>query len=539
MTSIYQDSVFLAGNLEAQRLSRSLNSRNKYLFVRRHFIYSCLLSENVYFPAANYFQSTITEQLVNEFAPLFSATDTYPQLVYVAINPSKETFRGEALEKKDTYLDLPDYKGYMDDFTRNRLVTNLNNITTPFFRKGKLINSINDYIHRETKEGGFLNVSVSEFTDSQEETQKILSPLIMAVNKNEKAIIPEYIMQFDHSHIIDAASEQLIRLSLLKAYSESLGKHYNSYVCNPLIHTYNSNYIFPYEINFLDTYLFGLFISLFDDINVGIMNIRPVELRRIKYSERFRVFLRGYRKFVDELSKKCLPLSELQQEVALTKILQDKIYVNTLKNIIADTKIASLMYRSMYGIKAKLRRIMRLNIIKTDTLIEADETLFLYALVDEVYESFLNQCNVFLINLVKQSHRKNRERKINIMFNRTNTNIGGTQTIVSDSTKVSVITQASASNGIKLSETDMQQITQFANSLLDYTGMELKQSEKTKLSSFLYEISENSSNVEKCTTQIGSFRSFFDTLNDIGKKTVISIASEILSKILLTILGLA
>lgn len=225
---MYQNSVFLAGNLEAQRLSRSLTPRDKYLFVKRHFIYSCLLSENVYFPAANYFQSTITEKLVNEFAPLFRATDTYPQLVHIAINPSKENFRGEALEKKDTYLDLPDYKGYMDDITRERLVTNLNNITTPFMRKGKLINSINDYICKETKKGGFLNISVSKFTDSQEETHKIFRPLIMAVNKNEKAIIPEYIMQFDDSHVINTAFEQMIRLSLLKAYSESLEKHYSS-----------------------------------------------------------------------------------------------------------------------------------------------------------------------------------------------------------------------------------------------------------------------------------------------------------------------
>lgn len=536
---MYQNSVFLAGNLEAQRLSRSLTPRDKYLFVRRHFIYSCFLSENVYFPAANYFQSTITEQLVNEFAPLFRATDTYPQLVHVAINPSKENFRGEALEKKDTYLDLPGYKGYMDDITRERLVTNLNNITTPFMRKGKLINSINDYIRKETKEGGFLNISVSKFTDSQEETQKIFRPLIMAVNKNEKAIIPEYIMQFDDTHVINAASEQMIRLSLLKAYSESLEKHYSSYVCNPLIHTYNCDYIFPYEINFLDTYLFGLFIRIFDDIDTEIMNITPDELRRVKYSERFRVFIEGYRKFVFELCKKSVPFFELQQEVALEKTVQDKMYVNTLKNIITDTRLASLMYKSMYGIKAKLKKFFGLKVIKTDTLIEANEKIFLYALVDEIYESFLNRYNVFLMEAVRQSHKQNKERRINIMFNRTNTNIGGTQTVVSDSKKVNVITQTVSDDKILLSETDIQQIMSFADRLSGYTGPNLKQSEKMKLSASLYEISENAVDVDKCTEKVGVFRTVFDTLDDIGKKTVVSIAAGILSKIILNLLGLA
>lgn len=536
---MYQNSVFLAGNLEAQRLSRSLTPRDKYLFVKRHFIYSCLLSENVYFPAANYFQSTITEKLVNEFAPLFRATDTYPQLVHIAINPSKENFRGEALEKKDTYLDLPDYKGYMDDITRERLVTNLNNITTPFMRKGKLINSINDYICKETKKGGFLNISVSKFTDSQEETHKIFRPLIMAVNKNEKAIIPEYIMQFDDSHVINTAFEQMIRLSLLKAYSESLEKHYSSYVCNPLIHTYNYNYIFPYEINFLDTYLFWLFIRLFDDIETKIINITPDELRRIKYSERFRVFIEGYRKFVLELCKKSVSFFELQQEVALEKTVQDRMYINTLKNIITDTQLASLMYKAMYGIKAKLKKFFGLNVIKMDTLIEVNEKLFLYALVDEIYESFLNRYNVLLMEKVRQSYKQNKERRSNIMFNRMNISIGGTQTVVSKSKNINVITQTVSDEKILLSETEIQQILSFADKLSGYNGSKLKQSEKIKLSASLYEISENVADVNKCSEKVGVFRTVFDTLDDIGKKTVVSIAAGILSKIILNLLGLA
>ncbi len=125
------------------------------------------------------------------------------------------------------------------------------------------------------------------------------------------------------------------------------------------------------------------------------------------------------------------------------------------------------------------------------------------------------------------------------MFNRTNTNIGGTQTVVSDSKKVNVITQTVSDDKIMLSETDIQQIMSFAERLSKYTGSELKQSEKMRLSASLYEISENAVDLDKCTEKVGVFQTVFNALNDIGKKTVVAIAAGILSKIILNLLGLA
>lgn len=124
------------------------------------------------------------------------------------------------------------------------------------------------------------------------------------------------------------------------------------------------------------------------------------------------------------------------------------------------------------------------------------------------------------------------------MFNKTNTNIGGTQTIVSKSKEVIVINQSKSNDEMLLSEIDLQQIVLFADRLSEYKGAELKQSEKIKLAASLYEISEEAKDVDKCVKKIGEFKNLFDMLDDIGKKTIISIATGILSKIVLNLLGL-
>lgn len=532
------DSVFLAGNLEAQRLSKELTKRSKYLFVRRHFIYSCLLSENVYFPAANYFQSDITQKLTREFASLFRATDVYPQLVHIAINPSKENFRGEALEKKETYQDVPDYQGYMDDLIRERLVNELNSITTPFMRKGKLISSLNDYVHKETGKEGVLYNAIYKMTGSEKETKKIFRPLLNAVEKNDKAIIPEYIMQFDDEYVINDSSEQMIRLCLLKAYAESLGKHYEAYVCNPLVYTYQSTYIFPYELNFLDTYLFDLFLRLFDDIHDQLLRISADQLRKIKYSERFGVFLEGYHRFIIGLCEKSVPFSDIQQYISLEKNEQNKRYIKVLKDFVTDTEMASILYKSMFGIKARMKKMFGCKIIKTDVLIESDSSIFLYALVNEVYETFLNRYNSILIDVLRQSHKGIKERKI-IMFNKINMNQGGNQVIVTKSKDVQIINNTNAENINSLSRDDLNSIIQFADNLSKYQGNEFKQSEKIKLSACLYEIGDVNEEQEKRLSKIREFRDIYNSMKEIGKKTVVSLASGILSKMIMEILGIS
>lgn len=536
---MYKDSVFLMGNLEAQRLATNMRYSDKYLFVRKHFIYTCLLSENVFFPAANYFQSPITEKLSEEFPLLFRDTEQYPQLTHVAINSSKENFRGEALEKSESYVDAADYQCYKDPEIRNRLIKKLNDITNPYMRSGKLINSLNDYVLNETKEGGHLNKAVSNYTNSQIETQKILAPLVIAVKRNEKAIIPEYIMQFDQDHVINSQSEKLIRLSLLKSYSESLEKMYKSYVCNPLARLYDNGYFFPYTISYLDTTIFDMFLRMFEDIYDSVNSLDAKGIQNLKYSQRFEVFLRGYKKFVAELSDKTTSMYDIRQQVVSEKLRQDNLYVNKLSDIISNTKIAELMYNSMFGIKAKIRRILGIKVLKSDILFADNEDVFLYALVNEIYESFMNKYSDYLVGAVKSAHQNNRKTggvKI-IMNKKIFKNKGGTQINIDHSNGVNInFKPAYKTEEFNLEE--IEQIHQLADAMGQYTGNEIKASEKFKLSGILFSILENRTDISLCNEKMEELKGFFRTFSSTAQKAVTTIATNILSEMLLEKLGL-
>lgn len=535
---MYNDSVFLSGNLQAQRLSTIKDNSIKHEFVRKHFIYTCLLSENVYLPAANFFQSLISEKIVDEFALLFRPTDRYPQLAHIGINPEKENFKGEALEKSQTYMDISDYTCYKDETTRERLVNKLNSITEPYMRQGKLVNSLNDYILKETKEEGFLHSAVSKLGYTQVETQNILQPLVLAVEKNEKAIIPEYITQFDTNNVLNEVTKNLIKFSLLKAYSVSLESNYNAYVCNPLVQTYNIKYIFPYSVNYLDTLIFDMFLGMFDEVYNSIGRINAEGLRKLKYSERFGIFLNGYKKFVNELHVKLTSIADIRQLIFNEKKRQDGIYQEMLQGIANDANVASLIYKSMFGIKASLNKFFSKKIIKTDSICVVDENVFIYALVNEVYETFLKKYYDFLLNAVKSSSWQKKERKEGIhMFNKSINNIGGTQTIVEKSKGINVDNLAQG-NVITFEESDVEQLKNFAETVANYTGGELQVSEKVRLSSVLFQLGENANDPKIYSEKIKEFHSVLNGLKDTAQKVVVSMASSILSKLLLTKLGL-
>lgn len=535
---MYNESVFLSGNLEAQRLSSFKKKKEMHRFIRKHFIYTCLLSEHVFLPAANFFQSPISRTIVDEFALLFRATDRYPQLAHIGINPKKEDFRGEALEKSQTYLDLPIYDCYNDPITRERIVKKLNSITTPYMRHGELINSLSNYVKDETQEGGFLNEAIFQLGYTQEETHKILQPLILAVEKGDKAIIPEYIMFFDNQHVIKGETEKLIRLSLLKSYSVSLEMNFKAYVCNPLVQTYNEKYIFPYSVNYLDTCVFEGFMSLFPDIYNVLIRLNTRRLRELKYSERFIIFLNGYKKFVTELGKKVNSVPEITHHIQTEKTRQNEIYKSMLIKIANDAEVATLLYKSMFSIKEKILKVFGKKIIKSESICAINEDAFLYALVNEVYESFLNKYYEFFSNAVRSSNQHKIERKeVFAVFNKNIKNVGGTQNIIEKSKDVVVSTSAHE-HGYLLVQDDIELIEKFASSIAGYAGDELLLSDKVHLSSALFQIAENTHDSKVCAEKINEFHGLFNALKDTAQKVVITLASSMLSQLLLTKLGL-
>lgn len=532
---MYRDSVFLAGNFEAQNLVNNIKNKDKYLFIRKHFIYTCLLSENVFLPAANYFQSPITKRIIDEFAVLLRSTDCFPKLVHISINPEKEDFAGEALEKSRTYLDLPKYQCYMDRFVRDRLVANLNVLTEPTWRKGKLINNLSNYIIDETMEGGFLNDKIETFCGSQDKTQKIFRPLLLAIEKNEKAIIPEYILQFDKEGAINKASENLIRASLLKAYAVSLENLYEAYVCNPLVQMYDRRDFFPYSINYLDTFLFDSFLKLFEDVNLFVTNVNGKQLRKLKYSQGFYFFIEGYKRFVEQLGILKVPRESISFLIAKEKKRQDELFY---KNILNNSELASLMYSSIFGLKSVIRKLTGKTLsLKTNALLEINNDLFLYALVNEVYETFFNKYSEHLRTIIKSTNQHTKKGKEGLIVIKKNINNGGIQNVTQNSSDVHVTVQATEKR-ILFSANEMEQINNLAAELAGSENSELKKSEKMQLSGILYALGETASDSEDCSGKLKEFQKVFGSLRETAQEVVISVAAGVISKALLSKLGL-
>ena len=408
---MFSDTIFQASNFQAQRLSGVGNKKSLYRLVRKHFIYSCLLSKKVYFPAASYFQSKITQDLTDEFALLFRHGN-YPKLAYIAINPSKENFRGEALEKKDTYINTSIYDGYMDMVSREHLVKRIDSITEPFFRAGKMVNSLSDYVKNETKLGGELHRLIFNYVGSEEHTKRIFEPLIVAVEKQEKAIIPEYIAMQDHDNNIDKFSERLMSLSLLKAYSSSTQQLYEAYSNNPLIRTYDADFLFPYEINFLDTCLFEELLELFPTIRDEVNKSRANEVNMLKHSERFKIFIDYYKAFIDELSLRSPSFAETTHMMRKENSDQLINYKTSLSEIVKNSSLARVLYRAVAGVIARTKLKLGGKLKSSRALFDSYEPYFFYALAHEISETFIKRYEMLLMSEMHEAFEKGKNTKI-------------------------------------------------------------------------------------------------------------------------------
>ncbi|MBR6862285.1 MAG: hypothetical protein IKM73_13275 [Acidaminococcaceae bacterium] len=503
-----------------------------YFFVRKHFIFSCLLSNHVYFPAANYFQSEITQRLVHDFSALFRSNDKYSELVHIAINPSKESFRGEALEKSSSYIAVPQYNCYMDEIIRDRLIASLERITEPYMRRGQLGSSLQEYIISETSANGFLFSAIDRFTLSREDTNRTLRPLLLAVERGEKAIIPEYISQLDTEKALNSQHERLIRLSLLKAYSESLEKLYGAYVCNPLVQSYGDDYLFPYRLSNMDTVLFSLFVHCFEDVEKKLISIDASQLQALKYSTRFQLFLRGYYKFIESLSNKPFDFPELQQIVAEEIGAQRQRYSKKISDVITDTRTAKAIYKSLFGVISRLKRLFGKTELGLERFLEYDEDVFLYALVDEVYENFLHRYDGFIRNILKNHYKP--ERGGIIVLDKRIINQGGNQVVVEKSDGVTVDKQSL--NAPTFESCEIDEIRAFANAILNYNENGLESVHKARMSALLFDIADASSSERK--EKVDQFKLFLEKLGQDIKEVVCKIAESVISAALMAKLGL-
>lgn len=537
---MFVDTVFQASNFQAQRLSGIRSSKKLYYFIRKHFVYSCLLSHtHVYFPAASYFQSKITQKLTDDFAPLFRHSGRFRQLAYIAISRLKGDFRGEALEKKGTYIDTEDYRCYTDKDSREALVRRLNSRTIPFMKDpkgGEMITSLSDYIKNETKTDGGLYQAVNKHVGSEVQTKKIFAPLVYAVEKQEKAIIPEYIMMKDHNNNIDKYSERLMRLSLLKAYSSSTQQVYGAYSNNPLIQTYDADFFFPYSISFLDTSLFEEFLKLFPEIYNEIDMLRANEINTLRDSVRFKIFRSYYKEFIENLSSRASELGEVQLIFLEERNKQLKNYNASLYEIIKNSELAIMLYKSI----AKARKNLQHKIKESTKLFENYDLFFSYALINQIHEAFKNQYEELLMSKLQRVYkRRKKEMKHRIVINGDIFNNGGDVIKNENNNSPNSSIAINSMQGILLSSEDQSDMEKLASAIIEKCN-ELERSKRFEIASLICNIAEKAKNNggKPNPDLVSQLKKLFRTLSTTAQAVIAGIAGNLLTPKVIELLGL-
>ena len=304
------DILFLSGSYESQRIAYLDKSNfNLYGEIRKHFIYSCLLAHQVIQPIGHFYQSRIIRKITEEFIDLFvpNELNNGQPIARYAINMFKEDFKEDADEKSKTFLGEKEFLCYHDDEYRKILTEKTNNFV-PYRRQGKQLDTLANTTLHECNKNGSLYKRIYNKIQDDKKVHIALEPLIKAVQLKEYAILPEYINYLDENSSLKEYMT-LTRIILMDAYAESCSQLYNTaYINNPIKKFYPIFFEqdYKYEINFLDTNIFEIFLSLIPEIKDAILTMNSEELITLRESLNFARFKNFYISFIEELKDKLL-----------------------------------------------------------------------------------------------------------------------------------------------------------------------------------------------------------------------------------------
>lgn len=334
-----EDTLFLSGSYESQRIAYlDRNNFNLYTEVRKHFIYSCLLSRQVIQPIGHFYQSKIIRNITQEYIDLFTSNElnSGQPIARYAINMFKENFQEDADEKAKTFLGEKEFQCYHDNEFRKILTDKTSNFI-PFRRQGKQLDTLANTTLQECNENGSLYKRIYNKFNDDKKVQIALEPLIKAVQLKEYAILPEYIAYLDENgNLKDYMT--LTRIILMDAYAESCAQLYDTaYVNNPIKKYYPIYFEqdYKYEINYLDTNIFDIFLSLIPEVKNAILKINSKELIILKETLNFIQFKNFYIGFIDELKNKLLSF-DIKKYFLDEYTIQVKKYHENVKNVIED-----------------------------------------------------------------------------------------------------------------------------------------------------------------------------------------------------------
>lgn len=348
MSDMIEDTLFLSGSYESQRIAYLDNKNiNLHTEVRKHFIYSCLLSKQVIQPIGHFYQSKIIRNITEEYIDFFTANelnDGQPIARY-AINMFKESFQEDAEEKAKTFLGEKEFQCYHDDEYREILTEKTSNFVA-YRRPGKQLDTLVNTTLEECKENGSLYKRIYSKLNDKKKVQIALKPLIKAVQFKEYAILPEYIQYLDEEGMLKDYMT-LTRIVLMEAYAESCAQLYNTtYVNNP-IKKYYPIFLeqdYKYEISYLDTNIFDIFLSLMPDVKKTILNMTSGELIKLRDSLNFGRFKNFYIDFIDKLKERLLSYN-IKKYFLEEYTIQEKKYRKNVRDVIEDHP--SILYRAL------------------------------------------------------------------------------------------------------------------------------------------------------------------------------------------------
>lgn len=149
--------------------------------------------------------------------------------------------------------------------------------------------------------------------------------------------MPEYIDYLDENGNLKDYMI-LTRIILMDAYAESCAQLYNTaYVNNPIKKYYPIYFEqdYKYEINYLDTNIFDIFLSLIPEVKDAILKMNSKELLMLRETLNFNRFKNFYIGFIDELKNKLLRF-EIKKYFLDEYDIQEKKYRENVKDVIED-----------------------------------------------------------------------------------------------------------------------------------------------------------------------------------------------------------
>lgn len=346
--------VFIGTDLEAQSLANSVSQKTLFSFLERHFRYACLLSEKVYMPVANIYQSDLTRTLKRAHQALFLDSDEIPSAAQFSLSSHKCKFQEDAEDKRGTYPNVKKYRIYQDGDLISKITEELSGLT-PYFRGGTMNTSLESMISKEFTEHGPIYLSVLYQTGSEEETEEIFKPLLRAVQEQEYAIVPEYVNLLAQPEYLTPYYSEIYQFILLKSYCKGCSDLYHAYCNNPMVHFYQPIFqcASPYELDFRDTCLFDVFLEGVPELKQYLEQLDDLALIHLKVSPEFQMFKQSYISFVESLKGilrgdyvHALRGQILQKVEKLIKEEKENL-LEDLLNFVPDYGKASLLYQTI------------------------------------------------------------------------------------------------------------------------------------------------------------------------------------------------